>query len=233
MILTINFRKAPIVVVDEPIIPVVENTEPVNLCFYRADLIKESGLYDKAWLKLNVTGDKVQGEFQHLPAESDSKVGDFTGTAGTIDQTTMKRTANVWWNSRAEGMEVKEELILKWGDKGATVGFGEMVDRGDGTYIYKDSSNLYYIKDMNPMDCNNMNEKIFTEKYIRNNIATIATDKPVLGGTWYVTTVVIDPPKHSAEVSYEDGHIVSKANITYTYQKDPEKITITKFEVKK
>lgn len=76
-----------------------------------------------------------------------------------------------------------------------------------------------------------LDEKLFAENYVKENIAIIATNKPVLGGTWYVVNVIIDPAAKSGEVVYEDGHILSKAKIEYIYQNNPESLVITKFEV--
>lgn len=209
-----------------------ETTETRSLCYYRSDLTKNN-FYDKAWLKLNITGDKVTGEFQHLPAETDSKVGKFEGTLDPLNQESMSRSSAVWWDSMAEGMEVKEELTIKWGDGSATVGFGEMTDRGDGVYVYKNKDNLYWIKSMDQIDCESLDEKLFTEKYIRDNISTIATNKPVLGGTWYAITVNVNTSTKTGDISYEDGHIQSKASFTYTYDKTSNNLDITKFEIKK
>lgn len=204
--------------------------ETRSLCYYRSDKTN-SPFNDKAWFKINVTGDNIKGEFQNLPAEKDSKVGTFEGTMGPLDQASMSRSANVWWNSRAEGMEVKEELMIKWGDGSATVGFGEMVDRGDGVYVYKDKSNLYYIKAMDQMDCVSLDEKLLVEKYIRDNIATVATNKAVLGGTWYVISVNVVPSTSTGEVTYEDGHIKSKATFNYTYNTTSKKVNVSNFKV--
>ena len=201
-----------------------------ELCYYKGDKTK-SGLYDVAWLKLSTAGEKITGEFHNIPAESDSKIGSFEGTVSKLIPEIMGRRANVWWNSYAEGMNVKEELAIEFGDGSATVGFGEMIDRGDGVYIYKNKDNLYYIKSMSQIDCETLDEKLFTEKYIRNNIGTIATNKPVLGGSWYVVSTVINPLAHTGEVTYEDGHIQNKANFIYTYEKNPQNITVTKFEL--
>jgi len=79
---------------------------------------------------------------------------------------------------------------------------------------------------------NNGNEKLFAEKYITDNIGTIATNKPVLGGSWYVVFIIVNPITHTGEVTYEDGHIQSKASITYLYQENPQSITITKWETR-
>ncbi len=206
--------------------------ETRSLCFYRGTKT-DRGFYDRAWLKLNVTGEKVSGEFRHSPAETDSKVGKFEGTMGPLDQSSMSRSADVWWDSLAEGMEVKEELSIKWGDGSATVGFGEMTDRGDGVYVYKDASKLYWIDPMTQMDCDSLDKKLFIEQYVRDNIGEVATNKPVLGGTWYAISINVNPSTRTGEVTYEDGHIQSKANFTYTYNKVNNEIKFTKFEVVK
>lgn len=208
----------------------IEEQKPIEFCYYRGDKAT-SGFYDIAWLKLNILGEKISGEFHNLPAESDSKIGTFEGTILPIDEMAIKRNALVWWNSQAEGMEVKEELAIEFGDNDATVGFGEMIDRGDGVYVYKDKTNLFYIKGMDKVDCGELDEKLFAEKYIRDNIGIIATNKPVLGGSWYVISVVINSLTDTGEITYEDGHIQSKANLIYSYEKNPQNITITKFEI--
>ncbi|MFA6514847.1 MAG: hypothetical protein WCT42_01110 [Candidatus Paceibacterota bacterium] len=241
VVFSIYYKKeTPVVLIPDEQIdtidkPKEEDQKPISLCYYRGEKMT-SGFYEVAWLKINTNGsvnDKVTGEFQNLPAESDSKVGKFEGTVGPLDQKIMARKASVWWDSRAEGMEVKEELAIQFGDGSATVGFGEMVDRGDGVYVYKDKTNLYYIKAMSQMDCDTLDEKLFTEKYIRDNIKTLAINKPVLGGEWYVISVSVNPATHTAEATYEDGHIQSKANIIYTYTKNPQSVKVTKFEVVK
>lgn len=80
-------------------------------------------------------------------------------------------------------------------------------------------------------DINIADEKSFVEKYIRENIGTLATDEPVLGGSWYVVFINLDTASHSGEVIYEDGHIESRASITYSYQESPQSVTVTKWEV--
>lgn len=236
VILTIRSRKeAPITQnteTENKAAEVIETKTPIEMCYYKADKTS-SAFYDRAWLKLELLGEKVTGEFQNLPAETDSKVGKFEGTVGPLDQKLMGRVANVWWDSRAEGMEVKEELKIQFGEGSATVGFGEMVDRGDGVYVYKDKDNLFYIKQMSQIDCEYLDEKLIVEKYLRDNISTIATDKAVLGGTWYVISTNINPPTKTGEVTYEDGHLQSKAEFTYSYNKETGEITFTKFDIKK
>jgi len=59
-------------------------------------------------------------------------------------------------------------------------------------------------------------EVVIVKKYVRDNIKTIAIDKPVLGGSWYVVSINIDKESKTGDVVYEDGHIQSKADFKYT-----------------
>lgn len=232
--MTIKTRKDMSVDVEEnKTTDTTETKESRNLCYYKSDKTNND-LYDTAWLKLSITGDEITGEFQHIPAEKDSKIGKFEGIMNSLDQQKMARTANVWWDSFAEGMNVKEELIIEWGEGSATVGFGEMIDRGDGVYVYKNKMDLSYLKPMSQMDCIYLDEKLSVEKYVRENIKTIATDKAVLGGTWYVVSTLVNPSTKTGEVTYEDGHIQkSRAVFTYTYETQTKEITFNKFDIKK
>jgi len=234
--LNIKFQKANTAIhdikienIDNENIEDTDTEKSIAMCFYLSNKTK-NGLYDKAWLKLSIINEKITGEFYNIPAEKDSKVGTFEGTVGPVDKMSMSRRANVWWDSFAEGMKIKEELVIDFGEGNSTVGFGEMVDRGDGVYVYKDKSKLTYIDSMGQIDCLYLDEKISVEKYIKDNIKTIATNKPVLGGSWYLVSIFVNPIGHNGEIVYEDGHIQSKANFSYIYQKNPESISITKFE---
>lgn len=75
-------------------------------------------------------------------------------------------------------------------------------------------------------------EKIFVEKYFKDNIKSITTDKSVLGGSWYVVSIAVNPMTDSGEVVYEDGHIQTKASFVYEYDKKAKRIIIKKFEIK-
>jgi hypothetical protein len=220
------------IVTENIIMEKVEQLKVFNLCYYDYKKI-DNGFYDKSWLKLIISGEKIKGEFNNIPAEKDSKIGLFGGTVESLDQKIMGRRATVWWDSLAEGMNVKEELAIVFGDGSATVGFGEMIDRGDGVYIYKDKENLTYLNSMNQIDCDTLDEKVLVEKYIKENISTIATNKPVLGGAWYTISVIANGTDHNGKVIYEDGHIQSNAIFSYEYQKNPQLITVTEFEITK
>lgn len=202
-----------------------EINKSIEMCYYFSKKT-DVGFYDVSWIKIKIEGDKVTGEFKNLPAESDSKVGTFAGTVGPLDQSIMGRHANVWWDSLAEGMEVKEELLIDFGDGSASVGFGEMVDRGDGVYVYKDKTKLFYPESMSQIDCDSLDEKIAVETYIKDNIATISKEKAVLGGTWYVVSIFVNPQGNTADVTSEDGHIQNKTVFNYNYNKETGDISV-------
>ena len=225
-----NAKKHTIKTVKNITPAVIETKEPINMCYFR--LIKtDRGFFDKTWIKLSILDDKVTGEFYSIPAEKDSKIGTFEGTVGPVDKTSMSRNADVWWDTIGEGMKVREELSIEFGDGSASVGAGEMIDRGDGVYVYKDKTKLAYNESLSQYDCIYLDEKILTEKYIQDNIKTIATNKPVLGGRWNVMSVNVDPITKQGGVVYEDGHIQSKATFTYSYDIDTKNITISKFVI--
>lgn len=67
------------------------------------------------------------------------------------------------------------------------------------------------------------------ESYLRENISTLSPVSAVLGGTWYVVSLTIDPTTNSGTVVYEDGHIQEKRNFSYALN---EKGAVTSLEVK-
>jgi len=197
-------------------VPVVEQKKPIELCFYKEGNKTPQGYYDVAWIRMNLLEDKVTGEFRNYPAEKDSKVGTFEGSVGKVDPYMMARTADVWWNAMQEGMQTKEQLKIVFGEGTANAMFGEMVDRGDGVYIYKDPNKFSYSMDMNDVACSDLDDRIMVEKYVRENIKTLAPEKPVLGGSWYALAIRIDPKTKTGTVNYEDGHVQGGATFSYT-----------------
>jgi hypothetical protein len=211
--------------------PATVDVNKAQLCFYGENKT-QNGLYDMAWLKMNIAGDKVTGEFRNLPAEKDSKVGTFEGDVGPVDKTMMARTANVWWDSMAEGMQVKEQLRIIFGEGNASAGFGEMVDRGDGVYVYKDATQLTYGMSMTDVACMDLIERASVENYLRENISKLSPVKAVLGGTWYVVSSTVDLSTNSGTVTYEDGHIQETKNFSYTTDGKGEVINLIISKIK-
>lgn len=66
-------------------------------------------------------------------------------------------------------------------------------------------------------------------KYISENISELSPVKEVLGGTFYVTNIILD--RGSGTVEYEDGHIALIADFTYTVSATGE-VIIESFTVR-
>ncbi len=124
----------------------------VSMCYYYADKTRND-TEDREWVRLDIDGGKVTGEHYYVPAEKDSKVGNFEGTVGAFDSNISGRVAEVTWTAMAEGTENKEELLIEFGEGSAVALFGEMVDKGDGTYAYKDKTKVTPGFPMWQMDC--------------------------------------------------------------------------------
>lgn len=192
-----------------------QSPEPIKMCFFYFQRTSE-GFNDRFWLKMNILGEEVKGEYMSYPSQKDSKTGTFEGTVGPVNPETMSRRVVAWWDSFAEGMKVKEELVIEFGDGSAVALYGEMFDRGDGVYVYKDKNKLLPGGiTLSQIDCDSLDEKINIEKYLRENINSISTKKPVLGGSWYIISVFSDPNSNTGEVIFEDGHIQEKASFSY------------------
>ncbi|HAQ02920.1 TPA: hypothetical protein DEP30_02230 [Candidatus Nomurabacteria bacterium] len=199
--------------------------EAIAMC-YQYSKETSRGFYDQAWLKMSILGDKVTGEYRNLPAEKDSKVGKFAGNVGPMDPKISGRIADVWWDSLAEGMNVREQLNIEFGEGSAVALFGEMIDRGDGVYVYKDVTKLTSGFQMSQTDCSALDDKIIVEKYIRDNVKTIVPEKPVLGGSWYITSVNINPSTKTGKMTYEDGHIQGNKSFSYIRNNNEVKINL-------
>ncbi len=137
------------------------STAPVEkfaACFYHATKTKR-GLYDTVMLRVNVNGTDIDGELSNYPAEKDSKIGLYKGTIGPVDPITGERLANVWWDSVAEGTQTTEELMFKFTQTKAVIEHGALVDKGDGTYIYKDKTKLTDSAPLEQISCDSLTEK--------------------------------------------------------------------------
>jgi len=71
-------------------------------------------------------------------------------------------------------------------------------------------------------------ENIAVETHLRENIKSIAPEQPVLGGSWYLVSALVDTASKTATIVYEDGHIQGKARIDYAITNDI--VTIKKVE---
>lgn len=210
-----NGKQEEQVVVDDT--PVVIK-DGIELCFAKFGPKQESGFYDKFTLRMKLSGaggSIAEGELKLLPAEKDSAIGRFTGIAGQVDRSAMARTADLWWEREGEGQKNNEQLRIIFGEGTASIGFGEMSDRGDGVYVYKDLSKVDYSFNLSDVSCEDLTERENVEKYLWGNIKTLSPKAPVLGGSWYVVYADIDLAQNSGTVVYEDGHIQEKRIFNY------------------
>ena len=206
-------------VIEEPVV-----VNMVDLCFANIGTPNENGFYDKYTLRmsLNNTEKTVSGELKFLPAEKDSKVGKFEGAVSDVDDTLMARRIDAWWDTMAEGMNTREELKIIFGEGVASILLSEMEDRGDGVYVYKDPKSAQYNLELKDVSCDEIDEREKVEEYLRENIVSLSPVKAVLGGSWYVLSVLLNPNEDSGVVTYEDGHIQEKRDFTYLIGGDGE-----------
>lgn len=190
--------------------------EPSSLCYYN-ETLTESGFVDRSWLRLNFSGEKVSGEYHNLPAEKDSKVGNFEGVY-VKDELGVTSRADLVWQAEAEGMTVSEQLLVNFTTSEAFVAFGEMKEGNDGMYVYSNPASISYWQTLPSTTCEDLDERILVEKYIRENIQTLISQETVLGGTWYVVSAVVDPLQNSVVVTSEDGHIQDISDFSYTVE---------------
>lgn len=70
------------------------------------------------------------------------------------------------------------------------------------------------------------------ESYVTQNISLLSPEKEVLGGTFYVTKIEVEPGEQKGYVEYEDGHNAFSADFTYTAD-DRSGIEITSFVMRR
>jgi hypothetical protein len=152
VILGVIIAFKPAKVEPEPVVtgPDIEdpNIDATQLCY-----IWNTEAGDKAQLSMDIRADQVIGEFNWLPFEKDRKTGIFKGTVGPLNQMEMARTVNGWWETSAEGMKNTEQIIIKFGDGTAGVGFGEMKEDAQGRWVYADPTKLSFAPTLSQTDC--------------------------------------------------------------------------------
>lgn len=198
-----------------------------SFCYFLSEKNKDG--YDTTWLKITQKDKYITGEYERVPFTTDSRKGDFQGYIESEDNFGYKKSI-VISNTISEGSEIKEELAINFDNITAELGYGEKINSGDGVYKYYNKDNINFSKKMEYMDCEELEEKLNVENYIRENISKISTLKPVLGGNWYVVSVYVISNANKGEVLYEDGHIQTKASFEYEYSTDPEIIKINNFK---
>lgn len=236
IIFFVDLARAPQVYIPDPVVSrdnesvsIPEIIVPKEVCFYREEKTKKSTV-DTSWLRVTIRGNQVSGELRNYPAETDSKVGLFAGDIATSDDSGVQKIDAIW-QTRAEGMETLEQLIIHLSAEKADVGFGEMVDRGDGTYVYKTPEAISYVQTIPTISCDDLSDKIAVATYVRGNIGDLSPVSPVLGGRWYVVSVTVNSTLKTGSVVYEDGHIQKTG--TFNYSRDSlQSVSISNFNIK-
>jgi len=164
---------------------------------------------DQAWIKMTILDNNITGEYQNLPAEKDSRTGKINGAIVEIDSKINKRTALVNWDSFIEGMNEAKQLKIEF-------------DENDAVALDGLTQGLK----MSRIDCVLQEDKNIIEKYVRDNIKNIITEKPVLGGSWYAVIIKVNPYSKTGTVTYEDGHIQGEANFSYFRNGEEVKVNI-------
>ncbi len=98
-------------------------------------------------------GVNISGNLNMIPAQKDKKTGTFVGTVTPIDPDSITRTASLIWEASREGVTSMEELSIVFGQSIATIGFGEMKDRGDGVYVYANPDAISYSLNLQQTEC--------------------------------------------------------------------------------
>lgn len=207
---------------DKDLNKIKEQAKEISLlkefCFAYLGDKDNNNFYDKYTLRIYKEGDKATGELKFLPKYKDSKVGLFEGILDFTylnDQIVLKEGSFVW-DTFAEGLNAKEELHIYFNDNKAKIGLGEMVDKGDGSYIYKDKNLVNYNSLILPMtSCFDLNEIEGIEYALKNKNNYKFLSEPVLGGSWFLVNFNLDIINNKGIAVYEDGHIQETKEFVY------------------
>jgi hypothetical protein len=129
----------------------------------------------------------------------------------------------------------QEAVQYEWDGlyRGRTITFslGDKIIALSGTYLEKTDriySDFESVVQSFSLDENSI-LKIALLKYLETNISKLSPEKEVLGGTFYITELIVVDNKH-ATVSYEDGHNAYTAKLQFTVNEN-QVVDIESFEV--
>ncbi len=97
---------------------------------------EEITLADTLYLSAEISGNKISGIHNWLPAEKDQMRGKYQGTI-------LNDTATVLYDYFAEGENNTEELIFVILENQVKIGYGKKVRKGE-VYVYEDKSKIYF-----------------------------------------------------------------------------------------
>ena len=112
-----------------------------------------SGHNDIAYLKLTSadSGQHATGELGVALAEKDTVQGTLSGTV--VGNTDGSAVFDGQYTNTGEGVDNVSEQMIHLDENQATLGYGDMVKNGDGTYGYKDTSAVTYSLALPSVDC--------------------------------------------------------------------------------
>jgi len=119
------------------------------LCYY-GSAATASGSTSTYALKLAVSGTKATGELITAPAEKDSQKGTLEGSIVTG---TNERIFDGMFDYTGEGMQNREQRIIRLSDTQALVGYGDVTENTDGSYSYTDTNAINYSLKIPRVDC--------------------------------------------------------------------------------
>lgn len=127
-------------------------------CFY-SEVTGSQGLKDISYLRLSGDRGMVTGDLGTLPAEKDAMRGTLTGTITDDGAWSMLDAAYTY---QAEGMTATEERSIRFDATHAEIAYGEMIDAGDGTWVYKDPSSISYSLSIPRVACTDYDASLST-----------------------------------------------------------------------
>lgn len=206
---------------------VVVTVSGIDFCFYSKDK-NNNNQYDTQYLVFNIKDNIVFGGYENNLNGKMSSFGDFYGTAEPFDPKISGRKIDSIWSIQDGGNIREERLFIEYGEGSAVVYFGDKIENQQGVFDYVDITKIIPGKTMSQIDCELLGEMQLVENYIKLNIKNLAPDKEVLGGNWYVVETEINTSLKNGFVTYEDGHIQSKASFEYSYNQSGD-ISISNF----
>ncbi len=132
---------------------IVKNNES-RMCF--SYISEGDDIKDVYTLKFTMNGENVNGELNFLPEEKDSKVGEFKGLISPSASNSSSRIIAAWWDTMGEGIKNREQLAILLEDQTASIGFGEMKESSDGSYVYANPSEVSYSLKLGSVECSSL-----------------------------------------------------------------------------
>lgn len=190
-----------------------QESSETALCYLSKE--ESSGVQDIAWMVIDLQPGQVRGLFHNYPAMTDSlnvTFQEFKEVALVDNMTELLLGAFVY----AEGMSTREDVLVRFNPSRAQFGFGvKNLNEATNRYEFADRSNITW-KELEAENCSFVYDRIAVQAFLTDMIDEISPVDAVLGGTWYVTSINLDPENNTGQVSFEDGHILEQVSFSYS-----------------